>query len=440
MQVYSILYLRSSLTTLSWRYSHQRLLSHMKQSSQPNLLTSSNQQTSSKNLTSIDAHPSENKITIDNTQAFSTPADVKQWIKTQAQALGFADCGFLSVHHPLFAKQMVQLQKWLAKGYEGQLQFMHNNHHLRAHPEQLVDGAKTIISVRMDYLTQAPKPRAVTDNDLPNQGIIARYARGRDYHKTMRGRLKQLALTIENMLPEWQHLDIGSEEEFVFRPFSDSAPIFERPIAEAAGLGWTGKHTLLINKQAGSFFVLGELFISLELPDDSPVKEHCGSCSACIDICPTQAIVAPYQLNASACISYLTIEHDGVIDLKYRRAIGNRIFGCDDCQLICPWNRYANLTPVEDFSPRHNLDNSNLLELWQWQEADFMKKTEGSPIRRTGYVNFLRNIAIALGNANGSQETIAQLQAKLGIHNEMLDEHIVWALAEQRDKLQTAKP
>ncbi|MBZ1393041.1 MULTISPECIES: tRNA epoxyqueuosine(34) reductase QueG [Psychrobacter] len=383
----------------------------------------------------------KNKIAVSNSIVFATTADVKQWIKVQAQTLGFADCGFLSVHHPLFTKQIEQLQKWLDKGYEGQLQFMHNNHHLRAHPEQLVEGAKTIISVRMDYLTQAPTPRAVTDNDHPNQGIIARYARGRDYHKTMRSRLKQLALNIEAMLPEWQHLDIGSDKEFVFRPFSDSAPIFERPIADAVGLGWTGKHTLLINKQAGSFFVLGELFLSLELPDDQPVKEHCGSCSACIDVCPTQAIVAPYELNASACISYLTIEHDGIIDTKYRRAIGNRVFGCDDCQLICPWNRYANLTTVEDFAPRHGLDNSSLLELWQWQEADFLNNTQGSPLRRTGYVNFLRNIAIGLGNANASPHVIEQLKSKLTLHNAMLDEHIEWAIAEQGRKLDaSSKP
>lgn len=382
---------------------------------------------------------SANQIAVNNKTVFATPADVKLWIKAQAQALGFADCGFLSVHHPLFAQQIVQLQQWLDKGYEGQLQFMHHNHHLRANPAQLVEGAKTIISVRMDYLTQAPTPRTVTDNDHPNQGIIARYARGRDYHKTMRSRLKKLALTIEAMLPDWQHLNIGSEQDFIFRPFSDSAPIFERPIADAAGLGWTGKHTLLLNKQAGSFFVLGELFISLELPDDTPVKAHCGSCSACIDICPTQAIVAPYELNAAACISYLTIEHDGVIDTKYRRAIGNRVFGCDDCQLICPWNRYANLTAIDDFAPRHNLNNSSLLELWQWQEADFMKKTEGSPLRRTGYVNFLRNIAIGLGNANASLEVANQLASKLGIHNDMLDEHIRWALAEQYNKLKNVK-
>lgn len=373
-------------------------------------------------------------ITVLN-QTFITPDDVKSWIKAQAQLLGFADCGFLSVHHPLFAQQITQLDNWLEKGYEGQLQFMHGNHHLRAHPDQLVAGAKTIISVRMDYLTQAPKPRAIEDNDRPNQGIVARYARGRDYHKTMRGRLKQLALKIEAMLPEWQHLTIGAETDFVFRPFSDSAPIFERPIADAVGLGWTGKHTLLLNKQAGSFFVLGELFMSLELPNDKPIDAHCGSCSACIDICPTQAIVAPHELNAAACISYLTIEHDGVIDIKYRRAIGNRVFGCDDCQLICPWNRYATLTTIEDFAPRHKLDDISLLELWQWVEAEFMHYTQGSPLRRTGYVNFLRNIAIGLGNAERSSDIVTHLQTKLGVHGDMLDEHIQWALNEQYKKL-----
>lgn len=379
----------------------------------------------------------ENNIIMVNQGAFATADDVKLWIKAQAQALGFGDCGFLSVHHPLFAQQMEQLQRWLAKGYEGQLQFMHQNHELRAHPDQLVAGAKTIISVRMDYLSQAPKSRTVEDNDRPNHGIIARYARGRDYHKTMRARLKQLALKIETMLPEWQHLAIGADSDFVFRPFSDSAPIFERPIADAAGLGWTGKHTLLLNKQAGSFFVLGELFMSLELPDDQPIAAHCGSCSACIDICPTQAIVAPHELNAAACISYLTIEHKGSIDIKYRRAIGNRVFGCDDCQLICPWNRYAQLTTVNDFAPRHGLDNSSLLELWQWQEPDFLRYTEGSPLRRTGYLSFLRNIAIGLGNAAGNPEVISRLQAKLGIHGDLLDEHIDWALLEQQAKIST---
>ena len=374
-------------------------------------------------------------ITAIETNNFQTPTDVKNWIKQQAQTLGFADCGFLSVNHPLFAEQITQLQAWLDKGYEGQLQFMHHNHELRANPDQLVEGAKTIISVRMDYLTQAPTPRTVADNSRPNSGIIARYARGRDYHKTMRSRLKQLALAIETMLPEWAHLNIGQSDNFVFRPFSDSAPIFERPIADAAGLGWTGKHTLLLNQQAGSFFVLGELFISLELPEDTPVTAHCGSCQACIEVCPTQAIVAPYKLNATACISYLTIEHKGAIDIQYRRAIGNRIFGCDDCQLICPWNRYAKIAVVEDFAPRHNLDNSDLIALWHWDEETFLQKTQGSPIRRTGYISFLRNIAIALGNATGQPLYIDQLRTKLGLHNDILDEHILWAIAEQSEKI-----
>lgn len=385
------------------------------------------------------AKNSANKIKVFNETRFITATDVKDWITRQARALGFADCGFLSVHHPLFQLQTEQLKDWLAKGYEGQLQFMHKNHELRANPEQLVAGAKTIISVRMDYLTQTPAPRTIEDNNRPNHGIIARYARGRDYHKTMRGSLKQLALQIENMLPKWQHLNIGTEADFLFRPFSDSAPIFERPIADAAGLGWTGKHTLLLNKQAGSFFVLGELFISLDLPDDKPIQAHCGSCSACIDICPTQAIVAPYELNAAACISYLTIEHDGIIDTKYRRAIGNRVFGCDDCQLICPWNRYAQLTTVADFDPRHGLDNSSLLELWQWTETEFLQNTQGSPLRRTGYLNFLRNIAIGLGNANASAVNIEQLRSKLTIHNTILDEHINWAILEQKYKLNLDK-
>ena len=378
--------------------------------------------------------PSNNIKTV-TASIFTTSEDVKLWIKTQARALGFADCGFLSVHNPLFAEQMTQLERWLDKGYDAQLQFMHNNHHLRAHPEQLVVGAQTIISVRMDYLTQAPKSRTVEDSTYPNHAIIARYARGRDYHKTMRGRLKQLAIHIEAMLPEWQHLNIGAETDFVFRPFSDSAPIFERPIADAAGLGWTGKHTLLLNKQAGSFFVLGELFISLALPDDKPITAHCGSCHACITVCPTQAIIAPHELNAGACISYLTIEHDGIIDIKYRRAIGNRVFGCDDCQLICPWNRYAQLATIDDFNPRHQLDNSSLLELWQWTEAEFLHRTQGSPLRRTGYVNFLRNLAIGLGNANPSTLIIAQLRTKLSLHGDMLDEHLIWAINEQQNRL-----
>lgn len=369
-----------------------------------------------------------------NPNPFNDAQDVKNWIREQTLALGFADCGFIGVNHPVFSQQMQGLRDWLAAGHYGQLNFMELNHDKRANPGLLVEGSRTIISVRMDYLEATPKPRCIEDDHRPNHAIIARYARGRDYHKTMRSRLKQLAQKIETMLPQWQHLDVNADQPFVFRPFSDSAPIFERPLADAAGLGWIGKHTLLLNKQSGSFFVLGELFLSLELPDDSPVTAHCGSCSACIDICPTKAIIGPYKLKADACISYLTIEHDGVIDEKYRRAIGNRVFGCDDCQLICPWNRYAKLSPIDDFLARHNLDDSLLIELWQWSEQMFLDKTQGSPIRRTGYLNFLRNLAIGIGNAPYTADNITALQSRLGTLGDVLDEHIRWAITEQLTK------
>lgn len=368
------------------------------------------------------------------TNTFSHPEDVKAWIREQAQQLGFATCGFVSVYNPVFKRQMQGLRDWLAQSNHGQMTFLEKNHDKRANPSLLVEGSRTIISVRMDYLQIPPKPRTVQDNARPNNAIIARYARGRDYHKIMRARLKKLALSIEQMLPQWQHLDINTDAPFIFRPFSDSAPIFERPLADAAGLGWTGKHTLLINKQAGSFFVLGELFLSLTLPEDEPVQAHCGSCSACIEICPTQAITAPYQLKANACISYLTIEHDGAIDKQYREAIGNRIFGCDDCQLICPWNRYAKVTVIDDFHARHGLDNSTLIELWNWSEEQFLERTQGSPIRRTGYINFLRNISIGLGNAPYNPEYLSALKRRLGQINEMLDEHIIWAIDQQSAK------
>lgn len=359
---------------------------------------------------------------------------VKSWIQEQALKLGFSDCGFLSVHHPMFAEETKKLQERLAQNLHGSLHFLADNHHLRADPSLLVAGAKTIISVRMDYLHTAPKPRTIQDNDRPNHAIIARYARGRDYHKTMRQKLKQLAKLIESELPNWHGLGVGAKNAFVFRPFSDSAPIFERPIADKAGLGWTGKHTLLINQQGGSFFNLGELFVSLELVDSDeshPVKPRCGSCSACMDICPTHAIIAPYTLDASACISYLTIEHKGVIDVKYRKAIGNRIFGCDDCQLICPWNKFAKLSQVADYQPRHGLDDIGLLDIWRWSEDEFLSKTEGSPIRRTGYLGLLRNVAIALGNSSptNTPAVICALQNRLGLDG-VLDEHILWAIGE----------
>lgn len=363
---------------------------------------------------------------------------LKHWIKQQALELGFADCGVVSPNNPIFAQQLTALQSWLAAGNHGEMAFFEQNHDKRANPALLVEGTQSIISVRLDYLVTAPPKRSVPDNDRPNHAIIARYARGRDYHKTMRQRLKTLASRIADKLKsDYPHLADG----FVFRPFSDSAPIFERALAEQAGLGWTGKHTLLINKNAGSFFVLGELFTSLPLPVDTPNSDnHCGSCRACIHVCPTHAIrktaSGGYEVDARRCISYLTIELGGEIPVELRPKIGNRIFGCDDCQLICPWNKFAKLAVIDDFNPKHGLDNMTLLELWAWDEAEFLAKTEGSPIRRTGYDNFMRNVAVALGNTPFNQDIINKLQEKRPNLSENTQEHIDWAINEQYLKAQ----
>lgn len=364
---------------------------------------------------------------------------LKGWIKAQAKALGFADCGFVHPANPIFSKQLGALQTWLAQGKHGDMLFFEDNHDKRANPALLVDRTQSIISVRLDYLVTPPPKRSVPDNERPNSAIIARYARGRDYHKTMRGLLKTLAKLIQEKLttdyPQYAN-------NFVFRPFSDSAPIFERALAEQAGLGWTGKHTLLIHPQAGSFFVLGELFTSLPLAEDKKqiktTLSHCGSCRACIHVCPTHAIrktpTGHYDVDARLCISYLTIELDGKIPVELRPKIGNRIFGCDDCQLICPWNKFARLATIEDFNPRHRLDEVSLLELWAWDAQDFLTKTEGSPLRRTGYDNFMRNVAVALGNAPFSQAIIDKLQQKRPMLSENTQEHIDWATQQQLSK------
>ena len=364
---------------------------------------------------------------------------LKGWIKAQAKALGFADCGFVHPANPIFVKQLDALQTWLVQGKHGDMLFFEDNHDKRANPALLVDRTQSIISVRLDYLVTPPPKRSVPDNERPNSAIIACYARGRDYHKTMRGLLKTLARLIQDKLttdyPQYAN-------DFVFRPFSDSAPIFERALAEQAGLGWTGKHTLLIHPQAGSFFVLGELFTSLPLAEDKKQIEttlsHCGSCRACIHVCPTHAIrrtpTGHYDVDARLCISYLTIELDGKIPVELRPKIGNRIFGCDDCQLICPWNKFARLATIEDFNPRHRLDEVSLLELWAWDAQDFLTKTEGSPIRRTGYDNFMRNVAVALGNAPFNQVIIDKLQQKRPMLSENTQEHIDWAIQQQLSK------
>ncbi|MEM7303965.1 MAG: tRNA epoxyqueuosine(34) reductase QueG, partial [Pseudomonadota bacterium] len=286
----------------------------------------------------------------------------------------------------------------------------------RSRPAELLPGTLRIISVRMNYLPPTARDaHEVLDNaDL---AYISRYALGRDYHKVMRKRLQSLADKIQSRVGE-----------FGYRAFVDSAPVLEKAIANKAGLGWIGKHTNLLSEEAGSWFFLGELFTDLPLPVDQPSREHCGSCQACIDICPTQAITAPYQLDARKCISYLTIEHKSAIPIEYRKAMGNRIYGCDDCQLVCPWNKFSKTSPLPDFAKRHHLDESDLISLFSWSEDDFFRNTEGSAIRRIGYQQWLRNLAVALGNAPTSPAVINVLKNRKPEVSGLVREHIEWAL------------
>lgn len=308
-----------------------------------------------------------------------------------------------------------RLQAWLDKQYHGEMDWMARHGMMRARPHELLPGTLRVISVRMNYLPAKAAFASTLKN--PRLGYVSRYALGRDYHKVLRNRLKKLGDMIR------EHC-----EQAEFRPFVDSAPLLERPLAAKAGLGWTGKHSLILNREAGSWFFLGELLINLPLPVDQPVEENCGRCVACITTCPTGAIVEPYTVDARRCISYLTIELEGAIPEEFRPLIGNRIYGCDDCQLICPWNRYGQLTAEDDFSPRAVLHAPPLTDLFAWDEAKFLRVTEGSAIRRIGHLRWLRNIAVALGNAPWDQAHLSALQARLG-ENSMLDEHIHWAIA-----------
>lgn len=333
-------------------------------------------------------------------------------IKDWGQTLGFQQIGITDTD---LEKYTTHFSDWLKKNFHGEMHFMEAHGSKRYCPDELIPGTLRVISVRMNYLppdTEIPK---VLQN--PHLGYISRYALGRDYHKLMRKRLNALALKI--------HAEIGP---FGYRAFTDSAPVLEKPLAEKAGLGWIGKHTNLINRAAGSWFFLGEIYTDLPLPVDEPVKNHCGTCSACIDICPTQAIVGPYQLDARRCISYLTIELRGSIPVEFRPMLGNRIYGCDDCQLVCPWNRFAKTTGEKDFYPRHELAAPQLIELFSWSEEEFLRKTEGSAIRRIGYECWLRNIAVALGNAPLSSEITHALQMRLSHPSDLVREHVLWAL------------
>ena len=310
-----------------------------------------------------------------------------------------------------------RLQQWLQAGYHGEMDYMERHGHKRSRPAELEPGTMSVISVRMDYLPQTPvDPWQVLGNG--EQGYISRYALGRDYHKLMRKRLQLLARKIATQIGE-----------FGYRVFVDSAPVLEKPLAQKAGLGWVGKHSNILNRSAGSWFFLGELYTDLPLLPDQAVSEHCGSCRACIDICPTAAIVEPYVVDARRCISYLTIEYKGSIPETLRPQIGNRIYGCDDCQLVCPWNRFASPSKEPDFLPRHGLESPHLVELFLWSEEQFLRYTEGSAIRRIGHEAWLRNLAIALGNAPGKPEIIAVLKQRLNHPSPLVLEHVRWALA-----------
>jgi epoxyqueuosine reductase len=348
-----------------------------------------------------------------NTNDAPDPQDLATRIRDWSRALGFQQTGFSDIE---LGNAERRLAEWLEHEFHGTMQYMARHGNKRSRPELLVPGTLRVISVRMDYLPEdTGQAKALLDH--PSKAYVSRYALGRDYHKVMRSRLKTLAQRIESA--------IGP---FGYRVFVDSAPVLEKPLAEKAGLGWIGKHTNLLNRRAGSYFFLGELYTDLQLPVDAPEQSHCGSCRACIDVCPTAAIVAPYQLDARRCISYLTIELDGSIPESLRPLIGNRIYGCDDCQIFCPWNKFAQRTDEPDFAPRHDLGSAELVDLFRWSETTFMEKTEGSAIRRIGYDRWLRNIAVALGNAKSTPDAIDALLERLDSRSAMVREHVQWAL------------
>lgn len=343
----------------------------------------------------------------------SLKEDIRQW----AFQLGFDQIG---VSDTSLEEHEANLLNWLNQGFHGEMDYMQKHGSKRSRPEELVPGTVRIISVRMNYFPPHAREADAVLNDS-KLAYISRYALGRDYHKVMRKRLQKLAENIQSQVGE-----------FGYRAFVDSAPVLEKALASKAGLGWIGKHTNLLSQQAGSWFFLGELFTNLPLPVDEAVSNHCGSCQACIDVCPTQAIIAPYQLDARKCISYLTIEHKSAIPVEYRKAIGNRIYGCDDCQLVCPWNKFSSTSPLADFAKRHELDAASLIELFMWTEEQFLFFTQGSAIRRIGYQQWLRNVAVALGNVESdsyvSKEVIKALNARLQYPSELVREHVHWAL------------
>jgi len=351
-------------------------------------------------------------------------ANLREWLGEQSRKFGFDSLRITDTHLGVASER---LNKWLVEGQHGQMEYMARHAQLRSDPALLVPGTVRVICVTMNYLSPAINFDDEWQNLAePTQAVISVYARGRDYHKVMRNRLQEFAQLIEKQIGK-----------FGYRVFTDSAPLMEVELARKAGLGWRGKHTLLLNRESGSTFFLGEILVDVPLPLDQEVESHCGTCQACIDICPTQAITAPYQLDARRCISYLTIENPDVIPVEFRKAMGNRVYGCDDCQLICPWNKFAQRTALPDFAERHGLGNTTLLQLWSWTEDQFNRRHEGSAIRRIGYSRWRRNLAVAMGNALADsavslsdKDFLRQaLLSALPSADTLVAEHIEWALS-----------
>lgn len=339
---------------------------------------------------------------------------IKQHIKKLALEHGFQQVTIADIDTDHY---FTRFQQWIADGHHGEMSFLERNQSLRQNPNELHPGTCRVLSFRYNYLPESSGFTQVLQD--PNLANVSRYALGRDYHKLMRKKLQKIAESVVQIC-----------EPFEYRVFVDSAPVLETCFAEKSGLGWKGKHTLVINKNAGSWFFLGEIFINIPLEIDPPVKDECGNCTSCINLCPTGAIIAPYKVDARKCISYLTIENQSAIPVELRSMMGNKIYGCDDCQLACPWNRYSSNTNDKDFQSRNGLDHASLITLFNWSEEEFYQRLEGSPIRRIGYQNWLRNIAVALGNGISSEQTIIALQDKKSVANSMVTEHINWAIAQ----------
>ncbi len=344
---------------------------------------------------------------------------LSQRIKRIGEELGFQQIGITDTRLDQYHSHYKQ---WIEKNYHGEMDYMARNVEKRLQPEQMIPGTLSVICVRLDYLVNEGKwPQKLLQK--PEMAYISRYALGRDYHKLMRKRLQHYATAISALVG-----DMG------YRVFTDSAPVLEKALAAKAGIGWQGKHSNILHRDHGSWFFLGEIYTDLLLDIDKPTENHCGRCTTCMEVCPTQAIVAPYVVDARRCISYLTIEHKSAIPVELRSAIGNRIYGCDDCQLFCPWNRFARITQEADFRPRHGLDSISLLDCFTWSSEDFEHKMTGSAIRRIGYQNWIRNIAIALGNTEYNPDILATLKSNYAIHSAYIQEHIDWAIRQQQGK------